>query len=88
MLKILWATISLQRKIWKCNIQYNKSKLYEYQQQNAILSQQVKELTNKLTGMSNATTNESDNKFAKTNYKTARTSISKSSKSADFKNIK
>ena len=62
--------------------------MYEYQQQNAILSQQVKELTMKLTGMSMASTNESENKAGKNVHRTARTSQSKSSKSADFKNIK
>lgn len=76
----------------------NISKLYEYQQQNSILSQQVKDLTTKLTGMSMASSStiESENKVNKNinninrdvrDVKSARTTT-KSSKSADYKNMK
>jgi len=63
-------------------------KLFEYQQQNAILSQQVKDLSSRLTGMSSATTVETEKKFSKTNYKSARMTSSTTSKSVDFKSMK
>jgi len=59
-------------------------KLYEYQQQNAILSQQVKDLSSRLTGMSSAATVETDKKF----HKSARLTSSTTSKSVDFKSMK
>ena len=65
--------------------------MYEYQQQNAILAQQVKDLTGRFTGMTlaSSSTFESDIKLKKNNIKSARLKTSSTvSKSVDFKNIK